>query len=431
MPSPALSQCPEVTTLANGVRIVTLPLPAARTAAVGVFVGSGSAHEGRADSGIGHVVEHMVFKGSATRDARRINLDAERLGAEVNAHTDKDHTAFHMRGLGRDVPALLAMLGDLVLAPAFPTDEFEREREVLLHEFTETEDDPMATAFALFDRACWGMHPAAMPVIGQRRHIERFTRADLAGWVARQYTGANLVVAAAGDVDADAALRAAERVFGAAPAGTPHRIERPVYEGAIKSRVLEGSSQAHVVLGFPIPGLDADDPAAEMAAAVFGEGMSSPLMQQVREERALAYYTACSADRYAMCGQFVVEASVAPKELVTLVETVMALLARHATAIDPLDLGRARQQLAVRKLAGHEKPLARLEDAALDLFVHGQVRSAQERLDRLLAVDAEHVRAVFATMLRAGASLAVTGSVPRRSAEALRAIVDRHRAAAS
>jgi predicted Zn-dependent peptidase len=153
-------------------------------------------------------------------------------------------------------------------------------------------------------------------------------------------------------------------------------------------------------------------------------------MQQVREERALAYYAACSADRYAMCGQFVVEASVAPKELLTLVETVMALLARHAGAIDPLDLERARQQLAVRRLAGHEKPLARLEDAALDLFVHGQVRSAQQRLDRLLAVDAEQVRAVFVAMLRAGASLAVTGSVPRRSAEALRSVVDRYRAAA-
>jgi predicted Zn-dependent peptidase len=120
MPSP---QSPEVATLANGVRVVTLPLPQAETATVAVFVASGSAHESRADSGISHVVEHMVFKGTATRDARRINLDAERLGAEVNAHTDKDHTAFHMRGLGGDVPALVEMLGDLVLAPSFPADE--------------------------------------------------------------------------------------------------------------------------------------------------------------------------------------------------------------------------------------------------------------------------------------------------------------------
>jgi predicted Zn-dependent peptidase len=158
--------------------------------------------------------------------------------------------------------------------------------------------------------------------------------------------------------------------------------------------------------------------------------MSSPLMQRVREERALAYYAACSADRYTMCGQFVVEASVAPRQLATLADEVLALLARQAGAVDPQDLERARRQLAVRRLAGHERPLARLEDAALDLFVHGAVRSPRERLDRLLAVDAARVRTAFAAMLRAGVALAATGQLPRRASELLQAAVDRHRAAA-
>ncbi|NDG43062.1 MAG: insulinase family protein, partial [Betaproteobacteria bacterium] len=167
------------TTLANGVRVVTIAIPQVQTASVSVFVRSGSGHERQALNGIGHVIEHMVFKGTAQRDAKRLNLDAERLGAEVNAHTDKDHTAFHMRGLAGDAPLFVRMLGDLVQHATFPESEFEREREVLLHEFTEDEDDPMASAYKLFDRACFGLHPLAQPVIGVRRNIERFSRTDL------------------------------------------------------------------------------------------------------------------------------------------------------------------------------------------------------------------------------------------------------------
>jgi len=123
-----------VTTLDNGVRVVSIVRPTAETVGVGVFVRTGSAHETRLPSGIGDVVEHMVFKGTASRDVRRIDLDAEWLGAEVNAHTDKDHTAFHRRGLPRHAGDFVAMLGELVREPTFPDAEFEREREVLLHE---------------------------------------------------------------------------------------------------------------------------------------------------------------------------------------------------------------------------------------------------------------------------------------------------------
>ena len=155
-----------VVRLANGVRVVVIRLPHLATAAVSVFVRTGSQHESARLNGISHVIEHMAFKGTRSRDCQQINLDAERLGAEVNAHTDKDHTAFHMRGLARDAGAFVRMLGDIVRESTFPEAELERERQVLLHEYAEDEDDAMATAFKLFDRACYGAHPAARPVIG-------------------------------------------------------------------------------------------------------------------------------------------------------------------------------------------------------------------------------------------------------------------------
>src|SRR4029079_5050224 len=123
--------------------------------------------------------------------------------AEVNAHTDKSHTAFHMRGLARDAGSFLPMLGDIVRQSTFPDAEIERERQVILHEYTEDEDDALSTAFKLFDHVCYGKHAAARPVIGSRANIRRFTRTALTAYVEQQYTGANVVVGVAGNVDAE------------------------------------------------------------------------------------------------------------------------------------------------------------------------------------------------------------------------------------
>ncbi len=169
----------------------------------------------------------MAFKGTHERDCQRINLDAERLGADVNAHTDKDHTAFHMRGLARHAGDFVRMLGDIVCQGSFPEAELERERQVILHEVTEDEDDALSTAYKLFDSACYGTHPIAQPVIGRRRNIERFTRADLLAYVQRQYTGANVVVGVAGDIDPGSVAarprRRSQRCHGAARTGSRRR----------------------------------------------------------------------------------------------------------------------------------------------------------------------------------------------------------------
>ena len=400
-----------VATLPNGVRVVTISLPHLQTASVSVYLRSGSQHESRRLNGISHVVEHMAFKGTHERDCQRINLDAERLGAEVNAHTDKDHTAYHMRGLGRHAGQLLHMLADIVQNSTFPEAELERERQVILHEVTDDEDDALTTAFTLFDKVCFGEHAIARPVIGTRRNIERFTRAELLGYVQSQYTGANVVVGVAGNVDPEQIVKEAEVAFGAMSRGSENGVAAPAYVGGIRSRHLAGNSQTHVVLGFPVPTLKDDYHASVVAAAVFGEGMSSPLMDQIRERRGLVYYAACSADVMELCGQFVIEASTAPEHVDEFFVEVTKLLVAHAERIDPVSLDRARNQIAVRSLHELERPSRRLEAAAQELFVFGRVRSRGELMERALAVEGAQVREAFERMLASGASVAMAGKV--------------------
>ncbi len=420
---PAPTPPPRLLSLANGVRLIVQPAPHLHTASASVFVRAGSAHERRADNGIAHVIEHMVFKGTATRDAARINRDAERLGAEANAHTDKDHTAYHLRGRVEDAPRFVRLLADLVGRPVFPADELERERQVLLQEMAEVEDDPMSLAYQLFDRGCYGLHPAAQPVIGTRGNLERFTRDELVRWVARHYTGRNLVVALTGPFDAaaaDALAGEVERGFGGLPAGEPNLWPVPEWQGGARARRLSGGGQAHLVLGFPVPSLADDDPASEMAALLFGEGMSSPLMAELRERRGLAYYAACAADRFAACGQLAIEVSTAPDSLDEVLGELMRLLQVQAEGVARADLVRARRQMAVRLLRERESATRSLEAAALDLLVRGAVRDPAERLAQAEAVTAGTLRDRFQAMLAAGASLGLAGSLPSGAGERAR-----------
>ncbi|HEX6722383.1 MAG TPA: pitrilysin family protein [Burkholderiaceae bacterium] len=409
-----------IDTLPNGVRVVAQPMPHVQTASVSVFVRVGSAHESRVLNGIGHVLEHMAFKGTRERDAHRVNLDAERLGAEVNAHTDKDHTAYHMRGLGAHAPQFVTMLADIVRHATFPADELAREREVLLQEVAEVEDDPMAIAYQQFDQACWGSHPGAQPVIGQRRVIERCTREQLIAHVQQHYTGANTVVAAAGAIDADAVQRAAAVAFGDMPHGVAQPLPGADYGGGIRVKRMDVGRQTHLVLGYPLAARGNDDALGELVAAVLGDGMSSPLLLELREKRGLVYHAACNADRFEFGGQLAIEASFAPRHLYTVLREIVQLVQRHADRVDTVDLERARSQVTVRLMRHDERLTQRTEDAALDLFALQRVRHAAERVEQVRALSGEQVRDAFARMQRAGVSVSLAGSVGRAGTQRVR-----------
>jgi predicted Zn-dependent peptidase len=330
-----------------------------------------------------------------------------------------------MRGLARDAGSFLHMLGDIVRHSTFPEAELERERQVILHEYTEDEDDALSTAFKLFDKACYGEHAVARPVIGSRANIRRFTRAELMAHVQRQYTGANTIVGVAGNVDADCFVAEATAAFGDMPRGGDNLVAAPDYLGGMRTRRIPGCSQAHVVLGFPIPGLPGPYQAAVVAAALFGEGMSSPLLDRIRERRGLVYHADCSADVTDLCGQFVVEASTSPAHLDEYFGEVTRLLHEHAEATDPVGLERARNQIIVRSLCAREDIVQRLEIAALDLFAFDRVRSREELTAGVAAVTPAEVREEFARMLGAGAAVALAGKVPKGVEERVAPLVRR------
>lgn len=419
-PGAAATGAPVLQTLANGVRLLAIPVPHVQSASVGVFLRVGSRDETPASNGISHVLEHMAFKGTATRSVQEINLDAERLGADVNAFTSKDTTGYFMSGLGRHVPQFLDMTADIVLNSTFPEVELQRELDVIRQEAIEYAEDPQESSSELLDRAIWGQHPMGMPVIGTVENIERFTRDDVVRHVGAHYHAENTVVAAAGQFDIDAFFAQAKRLFAGMPraeAGAgPAPVLTPDYVGSAVGRRFSRVSQVFLNLAYPVapPGDEEMTQmrwriAASLATILFGGGMSSPLTDTVRERMGLAYTAHSTSESGDAWFNFIVHAITTPDKLEQLMTATGALLRAHAGEIDLVHLERAKNQLAVSRVRSSERTYAAMERAVEDLFVRGAVSTPAETIALIEAITADEVRAVFERMLRHPPALSITG----------------------
>lgn len=422
---------PILRTLPNGVRLLALPMPHVRSVSVGVFLRVGSRDETPATNGISHVLEHMAFKGTTTRSVQAINLDAERLGADVNAYTGKDSTGYFMTGLGEHALQLLGMTADIVLHSTFPEAELQRELEVIRQEAIEYDEDPDDSANDLLDRAIWGTHPMGMPVIGTVDNIEGFTRDDLVRHVQQHYVAGNTVVVAAGHFDVDAWMRLAEDLFTAMPASAHNGGSQPpapaAYAGQAVARRFTQVSQVFLNIAYPLlPTGPGGMPSqrlrltAALAANLFGGGMSAPLVDTVRERLGLAYTADANLDSGDNWLNFVVHAVTTPDKIEALVQATGKLLQAQTASIDPVHLERAKNQLTVSCVRASERPFAMMERAVEELWASGGVTLLGETTALIDDIRSEEVRDVFARMLAHPPALSITGKgVSAKSARLL------------
>jgi len=409
-----------VKTLGNGVRLVAIALPHVQSASVGVFLRVGSRDETAQTSGISHVLEHMAFKGTTTRTVQQINLDAERLGADVNAFTSKDTTGYFMTGLGRHADQFLRMTADIVLRSTFPEAELARELDVIRQEAIECAEDPQERSSDLLDRAIWGAHPMGMPVIGSLENIERFQRQDLVRHVQAHYVAGKTVVAAAGNIDTAAFFELAELLFAdmrsPGDGGGPAPLVPAPYVGGASGERFGQVSQVFLNLAYPLAPAGAQallQPrwrvAGSLAAILFGGGMSAPFTDRVRERLGLAYTADASSESGDTWSNFIVHAVTTPDKLEQLVDVTGELLRAQADGIEAVDLERAKNQLTVSRVRSSERSYATMERAVEELFARGTVTPLQEALALIEAITADEVQAVFERMLLHPPALAITG----------------------
>jgi len=277
--------------LDNGIEVLSERIQGVRSASVGVWVRQGSVHESDAESGVSHMLEHMVFKGTERRSAVESALALEGLGGSLAAYTSREHTSYQARVLDEHVPEALDVLSDLVTSPRLDEDDLRLEREVVLEEIAQVEDTPDDLVFELHGEWLWNGHPYGRSILGTPETVGGMSAESLRRLHRSTYTGANLVVAGAGNLEHGDFVGRVEELFERVEPGTRsgEAEPTPATRAGLEHREKE-TAQTHIVFGTGVPGhAHPDRYALILLSSALGAGMSSRLFQKVREELGLCY----------------------------------------------------------------------------------------------------------------------------------------------
>ncbi|MCE0504413.1 insulinase family protein [Roseivivax sp. GX 12232] len=401
-----------ITTLPNGFRIVTENMPHLKSAALGIWVGAGGRHERAAENGVAHFLEHMAFKGTASRSALKIAEEIEDVGGYINAYTSRETTAYFAGVLEPDVPLALDLIADILRNPAFEDREIETERGVILQEIGQVRDTPDDIIFDWLQETSYPDQAIGRSILGPVANVSRFGRDDLARFVDEHYGPDRLILSAAGAVDHDALVAQAEALFGDLAPRPARDADAARFRGG-EIREARALEQAHFALAFEAPGYRAPDFfAAQIYATLLGGGMSSRLFQEIRERRGLCYTIFANSGAYADTGTTTIYAGTSAAELPGLARLTIDEMKRAAEDIGTAEIDRARAQLKAGLLMGLESASARAERQARMVQIWGHVPEIEDTIARIDAVSLADVRAHAEEIAaRAPAALALYGPV--------------------
>jgi predicted Zn-dependent peptidase len=404
------------TLLPNGLRVVSHHMPHLETVSMGVWIGVGARHETPQEQGISHLLEHMAFKGTQSRDAKDIAEEIEAVGGELNAATSLETTTYFSRVLAGDVGIALDILADILQRPRYAPDELEREREVILQEIAATRDSPDEIAFELLQEAAFPDQAIGRPILGTADSVKGFEPGDLRKFLLSNYGAKRMVLSAAGKVDHDSLVRHAEALFGGLNGGMGGRIEPARYAGGTRSST-KPFEQSHLLLAFEGPSyLHADYYTAQVFSALFGGGMSSRLFQEVRERRGLCYSIYSTFWALADTGMFAVHAATGPHMIEKLIEVVTGELRRAAQeAPTAAEVARSKTQLKAGLLMGLESSFARADYMAREQLLFNRLVDTKETIERIEAVTPETVRVLAAKLLLSSRPTATVVGAGRKS----------------
>jgi len=387
------------TTAPNGLVVLTETLPGVRSAAVGIYVRTASAHEPRSQLGISHLLEHMVFKGTERRTAQELALELEIRGGGLDAFTGRDYTSYQAHVLDADLPLAVEILTDLVRRPLLRQGDLEPERNVILEEISGVADTPDDLVFELHAEALWPAHPYGYSILGTPESLAALSAEDLKALHQGGYYRGNCVIAAAGRVNHDQLLTVLEREgwFDGGTREPPRQAvsPAPAVRGACRSEDRD-TAQTHIVFGtdtFPLR-----DPRRFPLAIltnVFGGGMSSRLFQRVREELGLAYAIFAYKHFYQGSGQLGVYVGTQPATADRAVDAIQAEYARLAReGLPTTELANGKQQLKGQVMLSLESPAARMGRLAGFILHDDRYRPLDEMLSEIDGVTSEEIASV-------------------------------------
>jgi predicted Zn-dependent peptidase len=405
------------TEYASGLRVVTEAMPGMRSVALGVWVDVGSRDERPAIAGASHFLEHLLFKGTKSRSARRIAEAFDAVGGDLNAFTAKEYTCYYCRVRDQDLPLAMDFMSDMLQNSVLAKVDFEAERMVIVEEINMRDDDPGDLIHDLFAEGLWKGHPLGRPVLGTRETIGSVSRDQVKRFYDRLYRPPHFVIAAGGNVGHEDLCALAEEHMdtgarlstGQSPKVRTGGDIPPVSAATVvKHRPTE---QAHISLG--TSGYSRKDPkrfAFGVVNSALGGGMSSRLFQEIREKRGMAYSVYSYHTMFAETGLFSVYAGTTPtkaRDVIDIVQREMRDIS--AGGLTDEELERAKGHLKGSLVLSLEDTSGRMSRIGRSEISHGEILSVDEVLARTDAVTKEDAEAVARDVFSRPMALTVIG----------------------
>ncbi|HJN60732.1 MAG TPA: pitrilysin family protein [Alphaproteobacteria bacterium] len=402
----------EISTLANGLRVVSEDMPQLETASIGVWVDVGARYENADINGVSHLLEHMAFKGTKRRSALAIAEEIEAVGGHVNAYTSREQTAYYAKVMKEDVALAVDILADILQHSTFAEEELERERAVVVQEIAQAHDTPDDVVFDQFQEIVYPDQPLGRTILGPAAQVENYSRAVLADYMARHYRAERMVVVGAGRIEHEALVELAGNAFDTLSNANSSNGLTAKYEGG-DGRASRELEQVHLVLGFD--GIAYGDPdfyTLQLLSTLLGGGMSSRLFQEIRERRGLAYAIFTFASSYTDGGVFGIYCGTGPDNLSELTPVIADEILKVCDEVAAQEVARARAQLKSGLLMSLESSSSRCERLGRHMLIFNRPIPIEEMVAEIDAITAEDVVRVAARILRGSRpSLAALGPV--------------------
>jgi len=398
-----------LTTLNNGVRVVTHNMASVETATVGVWVGAGTRNETADVNGVAHLLEHMAFKGTETRSATDIAEQIEAVGGHLNAYTGRESTVYYAKVLKEDIGLALDIIADILQNATFDEEELKRECAVVLQEIGQAHDTPDDMIFDHFQETAFPDQALGRPVLGSPDVLRAMSRKSITDYMHKAYSSDRMVLAAAGRVDHDALVERAQALFGVRSGNGAIEREQAQYQGG-EFRDPRDLEQLHLVLGFQgVPYDDDDFYAATALTTLLGGGMSSRLFQEIRERRGLVYSIYSFASYYADSGLFGIYAGTGKDEAGQLVEAICTEIKRLPKSLKEDELCRTRNQLKAGTLMSLESTGSRCDQLGQQTLVFGAPVPLEEQVRRIEAIDDDAIVRVAERLFSGDLTVATVG----------------------
>jgi predicted Zn-dependent peptidase len=387
----------QATTLPNGLRVITEFMPGVRSVSAGIWIDSGSRREAAEFSGISHFIEHMLFKGTATRSAEEIARVMDTLGGHLDAFTGKELVSFNAKVLDEHLPVAMDVLSDMVLHPAFREDDIDREKGVILEELKMEADNPEYVVHESFISSFWKNHPLGQSIIGTGDTIRSFHRGMVGDYWGAVYTPANVIVTAAGSVKHGELVDLVQRHFGGVPPGTKLEDQTPPQPSApILIQRKKSLEQVHLIMGMPAYATGHDNRfAAYTLNTLLGGSMSSRLFQSIREQRGLVYNVFSEISAYRDTGCLCVYAGTSHESVAQVVSLVCQEFRRFKDElVSDEELRRAKSHLKGSLMLSLESTGARMTNLARQEIYFNRFPPIDETIESIERVTAEDLRRV-------------------------------------